>query len=125
MDRALVRSEAALGHGRRETISDIIVIYPERFDRAATCEAAMVIDRINRTMRKGQTLHPHRTRSLGIARPMAWHTVSWPQISTVRAIVETDFSDLPVEPSLGSHFFHNLTCFGVAFFATHQHRQQG
>jgi hypothetical protein len=33
--------------------------------------------------------------------------------------VETDFSDLQVEPSLGSHFFHNLTCYGVAFFAVH------
>jgi hypothetical protein len=46
--------------------------------------------------------------------------VTWPQISSVRAIVETDFLDLQVEPSLGSHFFHNLTCFGVAFFAVHQ-----
>jgi hypothetical protein len=126
MDRALVRSEAALGHGRRETLSDIIVIYPERFDRAATGEAAMVIDRINRTMREGGRhcilIGPGRWGSLD---PWLGIPVSWPQISTVRAIVETDFSDLPVEPSLGSHFFHNLTCFGVAFFATHQHRQQG
>ena len=34
--------------------------------------------------------------------------------------METDFPDLLVEPSFGSHFFHNLTCFGVAFFAVHE-----
>ena len=126
MERALVRSEAALGHGRRETISDIIVVHPDRFDRATTAEAAMLIDRINRAMRdQGRNcilIGPGRWGSLD---PWLGIPVSWPQISTVRAIVETDFDDLRVEPSLGSHFFHNLTCFGVAFFAAHQHRQQG
>jgi hypothetical protein len=29
--------------------------------------------------------------------------------------VETDFADLEVEPSQGSHFFHNLTSFGIAY----------
>ena len=51
--------------------------------------------------------------------------VTWPQISTARAIVETDFTDLQVEPSLGSHFFHNLTCYGVAFFAVHEKTDNG
>jgi hypothetical protein len=51
--------------------------------------------------------------------------VEWPQISAARAIVETDFTDLEVEPSLGSHFFHNLTCFGVAFFAVHARQELG
>jgi hypothetical protein len=126
MERALVRSAAALGHGRRETISDIVVIRPDRFDRAATGEAAMVIARINRALRdQGRQfilIGPGRWGSLD---PWLGIPVSWAQISSVRVIVETDFDDLRVEPSLGSHFFHNLTCFGVAFFAAHQHHQQG
>ena len=46
--------------------------------------------------------------------------MTWPQISSARAIVETDFADLEVEPSQGSHFFHNLTAFGVAYFTLHR-----
>jgi len=41
--------------------------------------------------------------------------VSWSQISAARVIVETDFADLEVEPSQGSHFFHNLTSFGISY----------
>ncbi|HSN53143.1 MAG TPA: hypothetical protein VLT32_00655, partial [Candidatus Sulfomarinibacteraceae bacterium] len=61
----------------------------------------------------------------GSSDPWLGIPVTWPQISTVRAIVETDFADLQVEPSLGSHFFHNLTCFGVAFFAVHELEGRG
>jgi hypothetical protein len=86
----------------------------------------MVIARINRALRdQGRQfilIGPGRWGSLD---PWLGIPVSWAQISSVRVIVETDFDDLRVEPSLGSHFFHNLTCFGVAFFAAHQHHQQG
>jgi hypothetical protein len=119
--RTVVRSDVALGHGRRETISDLVVVDPRRIDRALTAEVAMSIERINRQLRRdgrhsiliGPGRWGSRDSWLGIP-------VTWPQISSVRAIVETDFVDLQVEPSLGSHFFHNLTCFGVAFFAVHQ-----
>jgi CheY-like chemotaxis protein len=119
--RTVVRSDVALGHGRRETIADLVVVDPRRIDRAATAEVALSIERINRQLRRdgrqsiliGPGRWGSRDSWLGIP-------VTWPQISSVRAIVETDFLDLQVEPSLGSHFFHNLTCFGVAFFAVHQ-----
>jgi hypothetical protein len=119
--RAVVRSEVALGHGRRETISDLVVVDPRRMDRSQTTEAAASIERINRGLRRegrqsiliGPGRWGSRDSWLGIP-------VTWPQISTARAIVETDFADLQVEPSLGSHFFHNLTCYGVAFFAVHK-----
>ena len=120
MDAAVVRSEVALGHGRRETISDLIVIDPRRIERSQTADVAATIEQINRELRRdgrhsiiiGPGRWGSRDSWLGIP-------VTWPQISSARAIVETDFSDLQVEPSLGSHFFHNLTCYGVAFFAVH------
>jgi CheY-like chemotaxis protein len=124
--RAVVRSEVALGHGRRETISDLVVVDPRRMDRSQTTEAAASIERINRGLRRegrqsiliGPGRWGSRDSWLGIP-------VTWPQISTARAIVETDFADLQVEPSLGSHFFHNLTCYGVAFFAVHKQDGSG
>ncbi|MCP4895754.1 MAG: hypothetical protein GY906_02170 [bacterium] len=122
---ALVYSDAALGHGRNEVISDIIMVDPERLDRAITPHIATLIDSWNQLLRKDK----RRSVLIGPGRwgsqdPWLGIPVSWPQISAVRAIVETDFSDLEVEPSLGSHFFHNLTCFGVAFFAAHRIRDE-
>ena len=124
--KAVVRSEIALGHGRRETISDLVVVDPRRMDRSQTTDAATSIERINRALRRegrhsiliGPGRWGSRDSWLGIP-------VTWPQISTVRALVETDFADLQVEPSLGSHFFHNLTCYGVAFFAVHEQNGSG
>ena len=118
--RAVVMSDAALGHGRRETIADLIVVNPQRLDRSETADIAAVIERINRELR-------HQGRQSILIGPGRWGSrdpwlgipVTWPQISSARALVETDFVDLQVEPSLGSHFFHNLTCYGVAFFAVH------
>jgi hypothetical protein len=126
IDKALVRSEMALGHGRRETISDVIVIHPERFDRSTTAEAAVAIEAFNTALREqGRHCILMGPGRWGSRDPWLGIPVTWPQISAARAIVETDFDDLQVEPSLGSHFFHNLTCFGIAFFAVHEHQNQG
>jgi hypothetical protein len=126
VQRAFVQSSVALGHGRRETIHDLVVVDARRMNRSQTAEAAASIELINRRLRgegrQSILIGPGRWGSrdswLGIP-------VTWPQISTARAIVETDFADLQVEPSLGSHFFHNLTCYGVAFFAVHQQDGSG
>ena len=118
--KAVVMSETALGHGRRETIADLIVINPQRLDRSETADVALVIERINRELRRegrqSILIGPGRW---GSRDPWLGIPVTWPQISSARALVETDFVDLQVDPSLGSHFFHNLTCYGVAFFAVH------
>jgi len=42
--------------------------------------------------------------------------VKWEQISGARVIVETGLEDIYVEPSQGSHFFHNITSFMVGYF---------
>ncbi|MFV2072332.1 MAG: PEP/pyruvate-binding domain-containing protein [Thermoanaerobaculales bacterium] len=118
---AFVQSDLALGHGRRETIADLLVIDPRRLSRSDTGQVATIVERINRELRREDRhsilIGPGRW---GSRDPWLGIPVTWPQISSARAIVETDFDDLQVEPSLGSHFFHNLTCYGVAFFAIHK-----
>ena len=125
-ESAVVVSELALGHGRREAISDLIVVDPEKIDRSLTPEIARIIASMNRKLRNEDRQYiligPGRW---GSRDPWLGVPVEWPQISSARVIVETDFTDIEVEPSLGSHFFHNLTCFGVAYFAVHAHRLQG
>jgi hypothetical protein len=121
MDRAVVRSEVALGHGRSESIADLVIVDPRRMDRSLTAHLATAIEKINRRLRReGRRCILIGPGRWGSRDPWLGIPVAWPQISSARAIVETDFADLQVEPSLGSHFFHNLTCYGVAFFAVHQ-----
>jgi hypothetical protein len=48
-------------------------------------------------------------RWLGI--PLAWE-----QMSQALIIVEVDRQELRPEPSLGSHFFHNLTATNMGYF---------
>jgi len=123
---ALVMTDVALGHGRRESISDLIVIDPERIDRSQTPEIALITESINAKLREDDRrcilIGPGRW---GSRDPWLGIPVEWSQISSARAIVETDFNDLQVEPSFGSHFFHNLTCFGVGFFAVHAQQSRG
>lgn len=118
---SLVYSEQTLGHGYSGPIQDVIFIDPETFPRSKTEVAARIIQAMNDTLREegrqSLLLGPGRW---GSRDPWLGIPVEWSHISMARAIVEADFSDLQVEPSQGSHFFHNLTCFGVAYFHAHR-----
>ncbi|HHQ47385.1 MAG TPA: hypothetical protein ENK19_00695 [Acidobacteria bacterium] len=126
VEQAVIESPKVLGHGAREDVMDIVVIDPRQFDRSRTVEAAGHVAEINR-----QLLAQDRTCVL--IGPGRWGSrdqwlgipVAWSQISAARVIVETDFTDLEVEPSQGSHFFHNLACFGIPYFTVHQNRGEG
>jgi len=48
--------------------------------------------------------------------------VKWAQISGVRCIVETDMQEMHVDPSQGSHFFHNITSFGIGYLTVDARR---
>jgi hypothetical protein len=41
--------------------------------------------------------------------------VEWPQIAGAKVIIETSFVDRMVEPSQGSHFFHNITSHQIGY----------
>jgi hypothetical protein len=123
---AVVYSDDALGHGRRASVTDLVVIDPNGFDRSTTQKAATIISKINRDLSQ-------EGRNYILIGPGRWGTedhwygipVGWPQISGARAIVETDFTDTEVDPSHGSHFFHNLTAFGIAYLTVHENRGRG
>ena len=42
--------------------------------------------------------------------------MKWPQIANARLIVESALGNYRIEPSQGTHFFQNLTSFGVGYF---------
>jgi hypothetical protein len=43
--------------------------------------------------------------------------VKWSHISNARVIIETSMEDFPLDASLGSHFFHNVTSMNVGYFS--------
>lgn len=116
-DNAMCVSGQALGHGVFSDIQDIIYVRQDTFKRSATQEIADEIGEINvalkETNRTFILIGPGRW---GSADPRLGIPVSWSQISKVSCIVETPLTDLRVSPSQGSHFFQNITSFGIGYF---------
>lgn len=122
---AVVYSPETLGHGRSHAIHDLVYVSAD-LERSRTSEVAGILEALNRRLhdegRPYVLIGPGRW---GSRDPWLGIPVAWSQISAARAIVETDFADLDVDPSQGSHFFHNLTCSGAAFFAVHRRHGSG
>ncbi len=51
--------------------------------------------------------------------------VKWPHISAARVIVEAGLPNYRVDPSQGTHFFQNLTSFGVGYFTVNTYKNEG
>jgi hypothetical protein len=110
-------AEKSMGNGKIDDIQDVIYIDPEKFDRTRTCDMVSEIDQLNYKMRQearkyiliGPGRWGTRDRFLGIP-------VAWPQISNAKVIVEMSLEDFPLDASLGSHFFHNVTSMNVGYF---------
>ncbi|MFN8177313.1 MAG: PEP/pyruvate-binding domain-containing protein [bacterium] len=120
----LVRSRNALGHGRIADVRDVVTVRRDSFQRERTIEIAAEVGRMNeRLVEEGRPyllIGPGRwgtaDRWLGI--PVAWH-----DISGARVILERDLSDVVVEPSQGTHFFQNMTSYGIGYL--HVHAREG
>ncbi|MGA7617684.1 MAG: PEP/pyruvate-binding domain-containing protein [Thermoanaerobaculia bacterium] len=114
----LVASERVLGNGEIETIRDVVYVRPDRFDAKETPRIALELEQIDRVV--SRTGGPYLLIGFGrwgSSDPWLGIPVSWPQIAGARAIVEAMTTRMNVDASQGSHFFHNLTSFGVSYFS--------
>lgn len=116
-DKLILKSNTALGHGLMDNINSIVTVKPERFSMSNNSLIAREIEKINRRFTESGEgyilIGPGRWGSsdeaLGIP-------VKWPHISSAKLIVETSIQGNRIEPSQGTHFFQNLTSFGVGYF---------
>lgn len=116
-DRVILRSNTALGHGNIENINTIVYVRPERFNSANNSAVAHEIEKINRTFTaQGEGYILIGPGRWGSSDPALGIPVKWPSISSARLIVEASLSGYRIEPSQGTHFFQNLTSFGVGYF---------
>ncbi|WP_297448372.1 PEP/pyruvate-binding domain-containing protein [uncultured Alistipes sp.] len=115
-DDALIYAENALGLGATEGVCDVVYIRNEAFDTAHTQEIAAEINALNNKMRAEKRPYvlvgPGRW---GSSDPWLGIPVKWPSISEAKVIVECGLENFRVEPSQGTHFFQNLTSFGVGY----------
>ena len=126
-EQCLMRSHNSLGHGISEDVVDVVYVKTDDdFTAANNPQIADDIERINRQFLNADKnyilIGPGRWGSsdywLGIP-------VKWPHISAARVIVETGLKNYHVDPSQGTHFFQNLTSFGVGYFTINTYTGDG
>lgn len=113
----ILRSDCALGNGMIENVRHIVYVRPDTFDSAFNAELVPQIKQLNDTFSaKGEgyiLIGPGRWGSSDSALGIP---VRWADISAARVIVEASPGNYRIEPSQGTHFFQNLTSFGVGYF---------
>ena len=122
----LLKSNTALGHGTIDAIDTIVYVPASSFDSSETHEIAAEIESINRKFiaddRNYIIIGPGRW---GSSDPALGIPVKWPDISAARLIVESSLGNYRIEPSQGTHFFQNLTSFGVGYFTINPFSDDG
>ena len=117
VDHLICQSHQVLGNGLIQDIYDVVLVDYHKFDRAKSRAVAAEVALFNSQLvmqRKPYLL-------IGVGRwgsldPWLGIPVGWEQIAGARAIIETSFRDMTVEPSQGSHFFQNITSFMIGYF---------
>lgn len=125
-ENTIITCDNALGHGIYTELYDIVYVKPEAFNAAKNQLIVYDIEKVNKTLleedRKYILVGPGRWGSsdhwLGIP-------VKWPHISNARIIVESGLSNYRIDPSQGTHFFQNLTSFGVSYFTINPFQNDG
>jgi CheY-like chemotaxis protein len=122
----ILYSEKALGNGMYNNISDIVYVKPEAFKASESITIAQELERINDTFLKSQIQYvligPGRW---GSSDPWLGIPIKWANVSAARIIVESGLEHFRVDPSQGTHFFHNLTTFGVGYLTINPYIHDG
>ncbi len=117
-EEILIFAVRSMGNGRIEGVRDIVYVKNENFDKTKTKQIASEIDRLNKKFLKEKEnyllIGPGRW---GTRDPYIGIPVNWSQISAAKVIVETSLKNFPLDASLGSHFFHNVTSMNVGYFS--------
>jgi len=121
--RDICFSSNSLGHGIIDGIRDIVFIYPEDFDMANSARAVSQIRTLNSKLMKEKRPYilvgPGRW---GTADPWLGIPIIWSDIAGAKVIVETPYKHRTIEPSQGSHFFHDMMSSQVAYFITEENK---
>jgi len=116
-EKLLLRTHKGMGNGVLKGLRDIIYLDPRRFDNLKTVEMQVEIEALNEKLK-------HLNRNYILIGPGRWGSqdnflgvpVKYVQISNARVIVETGIEGFYIDPSQGTHFFHNIVAMRVGYF---------
>lgn len=122
----ILYSESVLGNGIYKNIRDIIYVKTENFNFLNNTKTVDIIDKLNRKFIENDEnyvlIGPGRW---GSSDPSLGIPVKWANISASRIIVESGLENYRIDPSQGTHFFHNLTSFKVGYFTINPFLKDG
>jgi CheY-like chemotaxis protein len=122
----LLYSKHALGHGISNDVLDVIYVKTEGFSASNNPAIVSDIEKLNKQLVEEEKnyilIGPGRW---GSSDPWLGIPVKWSHISNARLIVESGLENYRIEPSQGTHFFHNLTSFGVGYFTINPYLKDG
>jgi CheY-like chemotaxis protein len=118
----LCKTSRSLGHGVIGDVRDIVYVKGQYLDPRAGLTIAAEVGEMNAELEAAHAPYllvgPGRWGSsdarLGIP-------AGWAQIAGARVIVETPVDGRTVEPSQGSHFFHNITSLQIGYLTLNGH----
>lgn len=122
----ILYSNSALGNGVVDDVYDIVYVKSDGFNAANNQFVAYEIEKLNKKF-------VEEDKGYILVAPGRWGTsdswlgvpVKWPHVSNARLLVESGLSDYRIEPSQGTHFFQNLTSFGVGYFTINPYLVDG
>lgn len=122
----ILSSSSVLGHGIINDVHDVIYVKTGAFNAANNQLIAYEIEKMNRQFTGSDKNYvlvgPGRW---GSSDPWLGIPVKWPHISNAKVIVECGLENYRVDPSQGTHFFQNLTSFGVGYFTINPFKGEG
>lgn len=122
----ILTSNNALGNGIIDDVYDIVYVKTDNFNANNNQLVVYEIEKLNK-----QFLNQNRGYILigpgrwGSSDPWLGIPVKWPHVSNARLLVESGLENYQVEPSQGTHFFQNLTSFGVGYFTINAFLKDG
>ena len=123
---ALIIAKQALGHGITNDVCDVVYVKTQNFAPANNQQTAYDIAKINEQMqRDGRHYILVGPGRWGSSDPWLGIPVKWPHIAMAKLIVECGLQNYRIDPSQGTHFFQNLTSFGVGYFTINPYLGDG
>lgn len=114
----VIWSNKVVGNSFISDVFDLVYVKPDSFDNMSTLMIAREISEINEIFKS-------RNKKYILLGPGRWGTtdkylgipVKWSDISMARVIGEFAIENFNVEPSYGTHFFHNVVAMDIPYFA--------
>ena len=123
---AIITASSALGTGAVDGVADVIYLRREAFEPAETGKMSEELTRLNERMRKeGRGYVLIGFGRWGSSNPWLGVPVKWSDISEAKVIVECGLDNFRIEPSQGTHFFQNMTSFGVGYMTVNPYAGDG